>query len=294
MEKTQSSSDVWSEWVLKRRYGKDSKEHEEVLAFLTPIRDRVLTGAEIVQGDTVLDVGCGDGLLAFAALGQTKPSGQVIFSDISPALLEVCQKIAEGLDATEQCTFIETRACDLQSIPDVSVDAVVLRSVLIYEEDKAQAFREFHRVLRPGGRLSFFEPINSFDHEPDESGRMFLGYKVPEIASLAAKVIVADNALIPIPMINFDERDLLRFALDAGFVEISLDYEARIEVKPPFSWETLIHHAPNPKAATLNEVLDRVLTHSEKERFVAVLRPLVEQGGGRLAHAEVYCRARKH
>jgi arsenite methyltransferase len=36
------------------------------------------------------------------------------------------------------------------------------RSVLIYVADKAGAFREFHRVLRPGGRISLFEPINRY------------------------------------------------------------------------------------------------------------------------------------
>jgi len=75
---------------------------------------------------------------------------------------------------------------------------------------------------------------------------IFLGYKVPEIASLAAKVQTARDASTPLPMINFDERDLLRFALDAQFVEVSRDYEARIEPNPPFEWETLIHRAPNP------------------------------------------------
>jgi ubiquinone/menaquinone biosynthesis C-methylase UbiE len=44
------------------------------------------------------------------------------------------------------------------------VDAVTTRSVLIYVKDKRRASEEFHRVLKPGGRLSIFEPINSFTY----------------------------------------------------------------------------------------------------------------------------------
>jgi tetratricopeptide (TPR) repeat protein len=43
-----------------------------------------------------------------------------------------------------------------------AVDVVTTRSVLIYLTDKAPAFSEFHRVLKAGGRLSIFEPINIF------------------------------------------------------------------------------------------------------------------------------------
>lgn len=34
------------------------------------------------------------------------------------------------------------------------------RSVLVYVDDKACAFPAFHRVLRSGGRISLYEPIN--------------------------------------------------------------------------------------------------------------------------------------
>ncbi|WP_348240817.1 methyltransferase domain-containing protein, partial [Salmonella enterica] len=54
------------------------------------------------------------------------------------------------------CTGAET----LEGIADSSVDVVTTRSVLIYVDDKAAAFAAFHRVLKPGGRVSLFEPIN--------------------------------------------------------------------------------------------------------------------------------------
>ena len=50
------------------------------------------------------------------------------------------------------------------------------RSVLIYVADKAAAFAAMYRVLRPGGRISLFEPINRlmFPEPPDR----FWGYDV--------------------------------------------------------------------------------------------------------------------
>ena len=75
--------------------------------------------------------------------------------------------------------FIVARAEDLEPIGDRSVDVVTTRSVLIYVEDKAAAFRALHRVLRPGGRFSIFEPINNyFPWDPTE----FWGYDSTPVA----------------------------------------------------------------------------------------------------------------
>ena len=42
--------------------------------------------------------------------------------------------------------------------------------MLIYVDRKDAAFSEFHRVLRPGGRLSIFEPINQYFEMRETSG----------------------------------------------------------------------------------------------------------------------------
>ena len=51
------------------------------------------------------------------------------------------------------------------------MDIVTTRSVLIYVEDKRRAFEEFFRVLKPGGRISLFEPINRFNTLPGRPTR---------------------------------------------------------------------------------------------------------------------------
>jgi SAM-dependent methyltransferase len=61
-----------------------------------------------------------------------------------------------------RCRFVLASAESLTGIADASVDVVTTRSVLIYVKDKAAALREFYRVLRPGGRISVFEPVNVY------------------------------------------------------------------------------------------------------------------------------------
>src|SRR5206468_10723036 len=79
-------------------------------------------------------------------------AGLVIFSDVSQDLLDESKRLATELGAADRCRFVVAAADDLSPIGDESVDVVTTRSVLIYVEDKARAFREFYRVLGPGGR----------------------------------------------------------------------------------------------------------------------------------------------
>src|SRR5438132_9174008 len=157
-----TTRDRWAQWVLARGHAADADQREKKLKELAPVRDRVLENARIQPSDVLLDVGAGDGLIAFAALERLGPSGRVIFSDISHDLLEHDRELALGLGVAERTGFVRATAQDLSPIPDASVDVVTTRSVLIYVEEKDRAFREFHRVLRPGGRVSIFEPINSY------------------------------------------------------------------------------------------------------------------------------------
>jgi hypothetical protein len=74
--------DIWSEWILKRRCGGDRAAMKRLMEYLGPVRDKVLAHAQLKENETLLDIGCGDGLIAFKAL-QNNASSQVVFSDIS-------------------------------------------------------------------------------------------------------------------------------------------------------------------------------------------------------------------
>lgn len=285
--------DRWHRWLLEVRHGGDDEAREQMLAnSLHPVRDRVLDRAELRSDDTLLDVGCGDGLIAFGALGRLGPAGRVIFSDVSQDLLDHCREAAAASGQLDRCEFVQAGADRLEGIADESVDVVTTRSVLIYVKDKAAALSEFRRVLRPGGRLSLFEPINVLMHGLE--GHSLMGYDVSAIAPVLAKVNAVFRTYQPDldPMTDFDDRDLVRLAEQAGFALVDLDLQVTVKSsRAPVPWDRFLRMSGNPLVPPLADVLERALTEQEKAEFTAHLRPLVEAGTGQDRRAVAYLKA---
>jgi arsenite methyltransferase len=120
----------------------------------------------------------------------------------------------QSMGTLERAQFVAVRAEDLLGISDCCVAVVTTRSVLIDVADKAKAFSAFHRVLRPYGRISLFEPIDRLMF-PEPSGR-FWGYDLSPVAELVAKVNATftelEDPVFRYAMMDFDDRDLARLA----------------------------------------------------------------------------------
>jgi ubiquinone/menaquinone biosynthesis C-methylase UbiE len=280
--------DCWAAWVARMRPDGDGEDGDHPH---WRWRDRILLAAEPIAGETVLDIGCGEGLVAFGALDRG--AREVVFDDVSEDLLAFCRAAAHERGVLDRCRFVRASAEELAPVDAASVDVVTTRSVLIYVEDKRSAFREFARVLRPGGRLSIFEPINRFARRGADT---WGGYDLSPLPDIARKIRAVYEALQPPdtdPMLDFDERDLAALAERAGFFPIRLELEAEVRSSEPARWDVYVDTAGNPRIPTLAEAMREALTPAERERLTSHLRPLVEEGRGTWRMATAFLHAIK-
>ncbi len=112
---------------------------------------RKALGADLGVFDRSLEIGSGTGYFTLNMM-QAGVVRSAVCSDISPGMLDTLAGNAQrlGLD-------VQTAVADAEALPfpDASFDLVLGHAVLHHLPDLDQAFREFHRVLRPGGLVMF-------------------------------------------------------------------------------------------------------------------------------------------
>jgi SAM-dependent methyltransferase len=112
-------------------------------------RRKAFDALHLAEGDTVVDVGCGNGLLTEELARAVGATGRVIGVDPS----EDMRAPASARCATFPTVKIEDGLANVLPLPDGVVDKAVAVQVLEYLTDIPSAIHEAHRVLRVGGRF---------------------------------------------------------------------------------------------------------------------------------------------
>lgn len=149
----------WTEWLKKNRFAGQTPEMvEQTTRWLEAVRDVILVYAEIMPHETVIDIGCGTGLLAFKALELQDCKGKVIFSDKFQDCLDDCKNILDEAGITEGFELLQS-PCEHIALQESSVHKALMRSVLVHVVHKQPAISEVYRILKPGGKFCAFEPV---------------------------------------------------------------------------------------------------------------------------------------
>lgn len=279
------TADLWSQWLLHGRYADDTEFKQAVDAVVDRYIERLLEGAQLAAGQTLLDVGTGEGLVAFRAIERAGPDLSVWLTDVSEAMLHHAQAHAAERGVRNQCTFLRCPADHLEGMADGSVDVVVTRSVLAYVSDKTAALREFHRVLKPGGRISLAEPVYLDDALAASALRNVIDSNPPDRVSpltvllhrwKAAQYPDTVEKILKSPITNYSERDMIKFAQMAGFAELHL--ELHVDILPSIvrSWDVFINSSPHPLAPPLSVIMSEQFTAEERQLFERAMGPVIE------------------
>jgi SAM-dependent methyltransferase len=140
-------------WGTQYRLIATEKWKAKSAAMGQPVTDALVEYAQPKPGMRVLDLASGTGEPAISLALKVGAQGDVTALDLSADLLEVAKERAQKRGLTN----FSTHTADAHSLPfpDDSFDLATSRFGVMFFRDPALAFRELHRVLRPGARACF-------------------------------------------------------------------------------------------------------------------------------------------
>lgn len=201
-----------------------------------------------VQGKTLLDLGCGAGenSVYFAMKGA-----KCVASDYSPGMVEVALKLAEKNGVQVDGKVINAMDIDY---PDNTFDIVYASNLLHHIPHPEITIQEIHRVLKPGGKMCFWDPLK---HNP----------VINVYRRMATEVRTDDETPLDINIVQFVRSHFAQTNYDTFWIAtlwIFLSFYLIKKVNPNEEryWKKIIleHDRLHPTYRRL-EKLDRILKH---------------------------------
>src|ERR1700752_25078 len=111
--------------------------------FVEPMLDAVAAS----DGDRLLDIGAGTGVVARAALKRVGARGSIVAVDPNEGMLAIAKRLAPSVD-------IRRGVAEQLPVDEAEIDCITCQFALMFFADRRRAVAEMRRVVRPGGRAA--------------------------------------------------------------------------------------------------------------------------------------------
>jgi ubiquinone/menaquinone biosynthesis C-methylase UbiE len=178
--------------------------------------------AGLKPGDVVVDLGSGAGNDAFVARAEVGATGRVIGVDMTEEMIERARRNKEKLGFEN----VEFRLGEIENLPvdSATVDVVISNCVLNLVPDKAKAYAEIHRILKPGGHFSISDVVTTGEIPP----------RLKAVAEMYVGCVAG----------AMEKEDYLRVIESAGFERVSVVKEKRIVIPAELMQQLLTEVTP--------------------------------------------------
>jgi SAM-dependent methyltransferase len=266
--------------VSYRNFTGTGAEHYQrcfVPAIATPVADALLRTARLRDGERVLDVACGTGVITRLAAERVGQRGSVVGIDLAPEMIEVAKATPAPRGAD-----IGWRVGDAATlpVPDESVDVVLCQMGLMFMDDRPAAVAEMRRVLAPGGRVVVNTP-----------GAIQPLFEAMEEAIV--EHISPDLGMFVSAVFSMHDPDALAVLLrEGGLKDVSANVSsATLQLPEPatFLWQYINLTPMGPFVADAPDVAQSTMEQQVVERW----QPFVEDGQMRIDQPMVIASGRR-
>jgi ubiquinone/menaquinone biosynthesis C-methylase UbiE len=219
---------------------------------------RLIQELKVGVGESVLDLGCGTGLLAEYIAGIVGPGGNVIGIDPLALRIEIAQRRTRP-----NLSFRTGNAYDLGGFAPATFDAVCLNAVFHWLPEKREPLRQICRVLKSGGRIGISTGAKGSPNPLHEIKERVLGRAPYNEYPAAAQTVVH----------RVSAEELSSLLIEAGFAIKTLEVrpsqqpqlapEAAIRFSEASSFGNFLGHLPAELREQARQDLKRELEQSD-------------------------------